>query len=95
MARGVKTMARIRVTTDEFGGPKIHTEFEARRGSDNWVVSEGEYRQAVFFDDEVRVLGKHEGDYDPEHWGEQDPDSYDRLGYQLGAGKHLLETGVN
>lgn len=49
----------------------------------------------VFLPHEVRVLGRHEGEYDPNHWGELDPDAYDRLGHNIGAGKHLLDTGVN
>ena len=64
-----------------------------------WRTDPNEY---IFADYEVRVLGKHEGEYDPNHWGELDPDSYDRLGYRgdahwghNGHGRHLLDTGVN
>jgi hypothetical protein len=60
----------------------------------------------IFSNDEVRVLGKHEGEYDPNHWGEQDPDAYDRMGFNGDLawmnlqgypphGRHLLDTGVN
>lgn len=52
----------------------------------------------------VRVLGRHEGEYNPNHWGELDPDAYDRLGYlnphdgteddYQPHGRHLLHTGV-
>lgn len=57
------------------------------------VVADG--RGALFTDSEFSVVGKHAGAYDPEHWGEKDPDAYDRMGYLTNKGKHLLETGVN
>lgn len=43
----------------------------------------------------VRVLGRHEGEYDPQHPGELDPDAWDRATHQLkDRARHLLHTGV-
>lgn len=54
-----------------------------------------ETKDYLFYPHEVRVLGKHEGEYDPNHWGELNPDAYDRSGYDTNHGRHLLDTGVN
>lgn len=67
---------------------------------------EWETSTAIYTPGEVTLVGRHAGEYDPEHWGEKDPDAYDRMGYAVGMygweariggfhGRHLLDTGVN
>lgn len=92
-------MTRIRVIAPRFEGSWFGKEY-----NDAEVIQEGRFagqwyvdnKRAIFTNDEVRVLGRHEGEYDPNHWGELDPDAYDRQGFRSDYphGRHLLHTGT-
>lgn len=64
-----------------------------------WDTKYYDHRDIVTF-----RIPLHVGEYDPQHWGELDPDAYDRMTYSQGAfsdclplphGRHLLDTGTN
>jgi hypothetical protein len=105
---------RIRITSTaknvgQFSGQEfVAYKDPSKLVADWWRVDIDNGQTLCFTDAEVRVLGRHEGEYNPNHWGELDPDAYDRMAWKSVAfsswadsamvdyahGRHLLHTGV-
>jgi hypothetical protein len=86
-------MTLIKVTTKEWDSVYLGMGYDAEFDSGYWKTNDPK-NPLWFLPDEVRVVGKYAGGYDPNHPGELDPDSWDRMGYARGCGKHVLETGA-
>jgi hypothetical protein len=90
-------MTRIRILD---GGIRHHAELNDGSSQKSFVgyyfIPSVRRHRYIYGADEVEVIPPaHRGEYNPEHFGEKYPDYYDRMGYDSGHGRHLLDSGVN